>query len=441
MTSGHITSISWLIGGKGSQIICALAVGGWVARYLGPDQFGVLSYCLAFVSLFGAIAGMGLDQLIIKHLASARFEPGKLMGSSFCIRLWASALLTAIALAISYFVQGDGPVVMLMIGMMCAGLLFQSADVIDLWYQSSLRSRQIVIPNQISVVISSIYEVLLVGCKAGVVFFAASVPAKAVIKAVVSFRFYSKDPSRPGAWRCDPDCLKTLLVEGWPLVITSLSIIIYARIDQVMIEAMAGPAEVGIYSAAARVMEQWCYVPIAVVQTLYPTLIRLREASERDYRRLIYLTFCGLTLICFAMSFLTVFFAGPGIRLLYGPEYSESAQVLAMLMWSSLFVSLGLVRSRWLMIEGEGKFLMTASILGAISNVGLNYWLIPIHGALGAAAATLISYGLASVVTGAVSRRVRPIFWLQIRAIGTLGIPAILHGREYSRLLGSVGRR
>lgn len=64
----YFKNTSWLFGEKILRMIMALFVGVWVARYLGPEKFGLLSYAQSFVALFSVVASLGLDGLVVREL-------------------------------------------------------------------------------------------------------------------------------------------------------------------------------------------------------------------------------------------------------------------------------------------------------------------------------------------------------------------------------------
>jgi polysaccharide transporter, PST family len=116
------------------------------------------------------------------------------------------------------------------------------------------------------------------------------------------------------------------------------------------------------------------------------------------------------------------FLAKPSIALLFGAKYDESTPILLVHIWASVFVFLGVAQSCWFMAE---DFLMSAlqrTMMGAVINVGLNIWLIPIYGGLGAAIATVIAQAFSVFVLNIFDRRTRKIVLLQIKSIFGLAI-------------------
>jgi O-antigen/teichoic acid export membrane protein len=82
----YFANTSWLFGEKILRMIVGLFVGIWVARYLGPEQFGLLSYAQSFVGLFTAIATLGLDGIVVRELVKDPSRRDELIGTAFWLK-------------------------------------------------------------------------------------------------------------------------------------------------------------------------------------------------------------------------------------------------------------------------------------------------------------------------------------------------------------------
>ncbi|MES1168032.1 MAG: polysaccharide biosynthesis C-terminal domain-containing protein, partial [Oleiharenicola lentus] len=223
----------------------------------------------------------------------------------------------------------------------------------------------------------------------------------------------------PAPARLDPARILAgaLLREAWPLMLTSLAVIVYMKIDEVMLRQMAGPAAVGVYAAAVRISELWYFVPVALASSVLPALLRTRERDAVHYRARLQQFFDLNAGLAYGSAIPLALASGWITRLAYGEAFAAAGPVLAVHIWASLFVFLGVARGQWLVNEGHTRFYFLATLAGAVTNIGLNLVLIPRQGALGAAWATLIAYGLAAWLTTFASGRTREIAWMQTRAI------------------------
>ena len=191
---------------------------------------------------------------------------------------------------------------------------------------------------------------------------------------------------RPVPWLL----MRRLMEEAWPLVFANLAIIVYMKIDEVMLRQLVGPKAVGIYSSATRLSEVWYFLPMALSVSVLPALMRAKEGSAEAYRLRMQQYFDLSAGVAYALS-IPIALASPWIvRVAYGPAFAEAGPILAVHIWASIFVFLGVARSQWLVNEKLQRFYLAATLAGAVSNIGLNFVLIPRWSGLGAAWATVI---------------------------------------------------
>jgi len=196
-----------------------------------------------------------------------------------------------------------------------------------------------------------------------------------------------------------------------------MAIMVYMKIDQVMLGEMVGSRAVGVYSAAIRISEVWYFIPISIVGSVYPSLIEARKASTAVYYQRLARLFRLVAAIALAIAIPMTFISGYLAKALYGTDYEGVGPILAVHIWAALFVFLGVAQGPSNIIEGLTKLALLRTFLGAVANVLLNLLLIPIYGAFGAAVATTVSYALSGVVLNAFSRRTRKIFALQLSSM------------------------
>jgi len=212
-----------------------------------------------------------------------------------------------------------------------------------------------------------------------------------------------------------------LLKESWPLLLSGLAITFYMRIDQVMLGEMLGEHDVGIYSAALRLSEVWYVIPMVIVSSVMPSFTEARAHSEELYYQRLQKLFTYLVRIAYLVAIPMTIIATPLITLLFGTQYSSAGPVLAVHIWAALFVFLGVARRIYSINEGLNIPVMFGTISGALINVLLNIILIPRYGALGAAIATIFSYGFSDVVFYQFIPSYRKIYKMMLSAL-TFGI-------------------
>ncbi len=279
----YLKNTSWLLVEKALRLVVGLFIGVWVARYLGPAQFGLLNYAQAFVALFSAIATLELDGIVIREIAKDESKKGELIGTAFWLKVM-GAIATFIILAIVINFTSNDNFTNLLIFIIASSTIFQSLNVIDMYFQAKVLVKYIALANSISLLISSIVKVILILAKAPLIYFAVSVLFDSLILALGYIYFYFKNM---GFFlknlHFKKDSATALLRDSWPLVLSGIVIMIYMRIDQVMIQNMLGSEATGIYSAAVRISEAWYFIPMVITSSLFPAIINSKKHSENLY--------------------------------------------------------------------------------------------------------------------------------------------------------------
>ena len=211
---------------------------------------------------------------------------------------------------------------------------------------------------------------------------------------------------------------KSLLNESWPLILSTLSVVIYMRIDQVMLGQIIGVKDVGLYSSATRISEVWYFIPTALVSSLAPTIYAAKKNSSTTIylgqtERLLSL----LSLIAIVIAIPMSFFSGALVNRLFGNDFIGAGQILAIHIWAALFVFMGAGSSPWFIAEGLTSVIFRRTVIGAIINIFLNFWLIPAYGGVGAAIATVVSQAYATFLGNVFSGDTRQIFKIQLRSL------------------------
>lgn len=200
-------------------------------------------------------------------------------------------------------------------------------------------------------------------------------------------------------------------------MLSSLAVWGYMRVDQLMLGTMADDHALGIYSAAVRLAEAWYFLPMVIVSSVFPSIVQLKRQDPYLYDHRTQRLFNLVSALSYAVVIPTSFLAGPIITLLFGPAYSEAAPILLVLMWSGLFVALGVAREAWIVSEGLMPFSLATTIVGAVCNIALNLLLIPRYGAIGAAVATLVAQWAAVSLSTLFFHQTRRVFRMQAKAV------------------------
>jgi O-antigen/teichoic acid export membrane protein len=295
-------------------------------------------------------------------------------------------------------------------------LLISSLSYIELWFQSQVRSDLSVLASSTSLAIFAVLKMVAIVQGAGLIVFGYFFLFEALTLCLLQIYFYRKHFGSILQWQVRWSTAADFLRQSWPLILSGFAITVYMKIDQVMLGAMLGDEAVGQYSVAVRISTVWYFIPSILATSLFPAILNARKQDKALYEKRLQDYFdlnAGLAyLIAIPLSI-----AAPWIiLLLFGEAYREAGPILAIHAWSCLFVFLGGARDQYLVAEKLFKFSMSCTVAGAIVNLVLNYFLIPIYGGNGAAVATLISYSISAFLTSLFWHKTREVGFCQIRA-------------------------
>lgn len=410
-------NFGWLLAERGVRLALSVGVGFLVARHLGPDRLGRLSYCLALTSLAGAFAALGLDAIVRRDLLTQPARTVEILASSAVVRFAAGAGLALLVLAFALTHGSDSGVERRLLAILAVTVLQPAFLVPEIWLQTQLQARYSVWAQTAALVASAGVRVALIVLDAPLAAFAGAVVLEFALTAL-GFHVVSRRAGLRFRWSAASRAeARRLLRESWPLLFAGIAVVFYMKIDEVMLRHLAGPTAVGVYAAATRLTEIWFFVPAALGASVLPALLRARERGEAAYQQRLQQYFDLSAGLAYALA-LPIALAAPGlVRLAYGPEFAGAAPIVVVHVWSSVFVFLGVARGQWLVGEGLQKFYLVTTAAGAVVNVALNWVLIPRWGGLGAAWATVVSFGVAAWVASYFHREVRATAAMQTRAL------------------------
>ena len=386
----YFANTSWLLGERILRMGVSLFVGIYVARFLGPEKFGLLSYALGFVMLFGTIASFGLNEILVRELLQEKTQIKELLSTAFFIRFFGFLMMGCIIIFALQFTNDD-KYTHLMITIITLSIFFQSFNVIDCYFQSQVQSKYVVIVQFIQLLITSLIKIFLIINKATLIWFAIVFLIDQALLAILLLSIYRWKKEWFSVFSVRWKLAKQLFTNAWPLIFSGMMVSIYMKIDLIMIKEMLDAKAVGIYAAAVKLCEVLYFLPVVVLSSLFPAVVEARKKDLIVYRKQVYRIYeimIGATAI---VAIITTFLADWIVNILYGSIYQEAATILQIYIWAFVFVSLGVVSSKYLVAENLEIYAMYRSILGAIINITLNWYLIPIYGIKGAAIATLIT--------------------------------------------------
>lgn len=413
----YFANTSWMFAEQILRMLVGLLVGIWVARFLGPAQFGVFSYAIAFAALFGSLAKLGLDGIVIRDLVRNPARLDLYMGTVFWLKMLGATIMLAAMLLAIHLTSNDSTT-NLYIFIIGSGTLFQSFEVIDFYFQSQVLSKFVSYCRLTQLLISSLLKLYFILVEAELIWFVVVSLIDQLALAVALYVAYRYRQTGVSLWQFDVNTAKLLLRESWPLVISGLVVTIYMRIDQIMIKEMLGDEQVGLYSAAVRLSEGWYFVPVILTNSLFPAVVRAKEINPKLYQMRLQRLYTFVVWMAIAFALPMTFLSDWLVVLLYGEAFRAAGPVLMVHVWAGVFVALGVASSSWFISENLQRLAFYRTMLGAAINVGLNLLMIPAFGMLGSAVATIISQSMAAFFFDLFTQRTRMVFFMKLRTLG-----------------------
>lgn len=411
----YFANTSWLFGEKILRMIVGLFVGIWVARYLGPERFGLLSYAQSFVGLFSAIATLGLDGIVVRELVKDPSRRDELIGTAFWLKLvGAIAVLLILAIAVNFTSNDHDTNIIVFI--VASATVFQAFNVVDFYFQAKVMSKYIVFANVISLFLSSIVKIILILDEAPLIAFAWVVLFDSFVLACGYVYYYIKNNSTFKIQNLIFNRVTaiSLLKDSWPLILSGIVLMIQARIDQIMIHEMLGSKETGYYSAAMRLIEALAFLPGLINSSLFPALANAKMTSKELYESR-FLNYYRLSFLLFLVSAIPIYLLAETIVVtLFGQEYLPAGVLLSLLSIRLFFANTGVARGSFINIENLFKFSLITMIIGSIINITLNYLMIPIYSAKGAIMAGIVSFTITVFLIDYIYTKTRQNVKLQI---------------------------
>lgn len=387
----------------------------WLARHLGPAQFGVINYASALVVVITTLSALGLNSIVVRELVNEPERERDVLVASFVLQLTAGVVAWAgLSIYAVNFESSEIRIALLILGF---GAVIKAADTIKYWFEAKILSKYVVWVENFSFLVFSATKLWLIVEGAQLISFIWAMLAELIFSAALFIFVFVKRSSIHLRWTIDLRQIKSLLLQSWPLVLSGVAAIIYMRIDQVMLAKISNMNEVGIYSAAVRISEVWYFIPLTIVASIFPLIVKSRKDGVEKFGQQTSMLLEVMLVLAILLGGLVTVLADDLIKVLYGSEFSKSTSVLTIHVWACIFVFSGVVGGRWMIIENLQKHSFYRAAAGGVVSVVLNLLLIPSFGAIGSAWALVISQATASVLFNWFSKETRPLFWMQIRAL------------------------
>lgn len=412
-----LANTGWLFADRILRMGVGLFVGVWIARYMGPEQFGIYNYAIVFVAMFSALSNLGLDGIVVRNIVRDPAAKDEILGTAFFLKFAGGIITFLVSVGAVLSLRSGDRVTCWLVGITAIGAIFQAFDTIDFWFQSQVKSKYTVYVRNAAFLIITFVKIILIMTRSSLISFACAGLAEIVlgtIGLVVTYRLHGYYLKK---WQISLRYAKELLADSWPLVLSGLAVGLFMKIDQIMLREMVGSESAGIYSAATRISEVWYFIPAVIVSSVSPSIIEAKKMSEGLYYHRLQKLFNLIAGLAFAIAIPITFLSRPLVLLLFGESYAAGSPILAIHIWATLFYFLGIAQGPWNITEGLMNLSLKRTLITAMVNIILNLILIPLYAGIGAAISTVTSYVCGAFLANVMNDKSRRIFILQAESI------------------------
>lgn len=415
-----IHNMSWLLGGKVINMILSFFVTLATTRYLGAQNFGSISYVAAYVSFFSSITSLGLSVIVIKEISRGKEDENEIIWTGVFLRFLTSLISTAAVVALVWSTNGEDPLLIKIALLESVAIVASAFDTFMYWFQGKLMAKYVSIASVIAYLGMSLYRIYLLAQNADILWFAFATSVDTIVLSTVlticyirENGFHPKVSLRLG---------KRLLKQSYHYMISGLIAILYSKIDQIMLKHLLDTKAVGLYSGALQIATLWSMIPAAFVQSVSPVLYKNAEEDRKTYLKRLKQSYAGIWFLNICWSIGVSIFAYWIIYLLLGEQYLGAKGALVIVVWYSGISSIGSLTQVYLATENKNKYVNYFGIAGLVTDVVLNFLLIPRFGIMGAAVATLGTYIVISILMPYVIKDTREVGKLIIQGMLFRGV-------------------
>lgn len=411
-----LKNITWLLFDKGIRLGLGFFVGAWVIRYLGTERFGMMTYAYSFTTLFGAAATLGMERIIIAELVRKPEQTNEILGSAFALRVIGSLVAMFLAIVAMAILEAEESTPTVFTAIFSLTFLFQSLDVIEQKFQSSLYAKRIVVAKNSAYLLASAFRVIAILAHADTMVFVILSTLEISLGCIFLWWTYQRTEGTIFRWKPSLAKMKQYFWESLPLLLSYLSYLIYSRIDAVMLKNMLSDTkQVGLYGASLKLFDIPMSIYTMIVVSFYPKLTEIFEKKNAYFLENIAQLTAYTTLLSYAGLIFCLLLGEWAILLVFGEAYRGTYPIFLCHLIGVVFVYNGAFRTTFLTLSGKNHLILYNSIFSALLNVVLNYWLIPIYKGLGAALATALTQLMSFFVFNLFFPETRVLFKVQLQ--------------------------
>ena len=407
-------NVSWMFLGYVVRIGAKFLVGIYIARYLGAEDYGLYSYAMSFALTFEVLVKMGFRDVVIREIAGGEQDSSTVISTVLALKIGGALLAMLLTFVSSVIINAPYETTLVVIASLF--LLFETFDVLDYLFQSKVLAKYTVRASIISTAIASVIKFAFIVLELPLIYFVASFALETLLYSACLYFFFRKHFSlrlRLRAKYLPSKMAIELLRDSWPLAVAMAVSTVNGSIDKVMVKNMLDSTALGYYAVGMRLYGSLSYVPFAICATLFPAIINARKQGGALYAQRMKELYMLMFWIATAGALTLVFFAEEVVIGLFTEEFRGAIKVLQISAYTMIPLFMGSALNKYLVAEKLTQINIIRSTAAVITNLGLNWLLIPHYGIEGAATATLVAGTMSVIIVpGFVSSTRQQIWWM-----------------------------
>ena len=406
MTGNKIlNNAKWILICRIVQSLLQLLIGMLSARYLGPSNYGLINYAASVIAFVLPVMQLGLQCTLVQELIEDPDKEGEIMGTALAMD-FASSFVCMLLVYTFVTTMNHGETETIIVCMLYSlSLVFRAMELMQCWFQSKLQSKYSSLAALGAYVIVSAYRIYLLVTNKNIYWFSVVNSVEYGIVGVSLVLIYSRMSTQK--FRISLQTAKRLISRSRYYILAAMMVTVFQNTDHIMLKMMYSDAENGFYSAAITCACVCQFVYQAIIDSARPVILADKKEGSSDYEKNISRLYCIITYMAVVQGVGFSIFAKLIVRILYGGEYIAAAPVLQIMVWYIAFAFMGSIRNIWILAEGKQRLVWRINLLGALLNVAVNYVLIPVWGACGAALASLATQIFTNFVLGFLLKELR----------------------------------
>lgn len=415
-----IGNTSWILFQNIYSMLVSLVVGSLSARFLGPSNYGMLSYGSSIISFFLIVSKLGMGSVVVPEMVRTPEKEGSYMGAAVFLRLIASILSLLMVGVIIIILEPDNHLLWIVTILQAIAIVFQSTEVFYYWFQAKMQMKYVTITTMVALTVTSVWRIMLLVFHSSVEWFALSATISAFICGIMIIFFYLRNTTCKLSFNKKDTFF--ILKNSYQYMLYSMTATLYMQLDKIMVGKILDEEAVAFYSAAGAIAVMWEFIPNALVDSARPLLVEEYDKNYESFEKKYQILMLAVTMLGVLVGIFFLVFSKLGIWILYGKEYYAANSALKILIWGSVFSVIGTLRSIWIVLVRKGEYMKYFTFIGAGLNAFMNIIFIPRWGITGAAVTTLITKFIVGVLA--------PIFFKETRPFLSLYFGSILRMNE-----------